>query len=475
MQLAPFTYKKRSWCLILLFFVSDTGCKKFVTINPPTTQTTTATVFSNSSTATTAMTSIYSQMVNQQYTYYYAYYLGLAADELTNYSTNFSATQFYANALNSTTSFSGNLWSAAYNLIYQANAVISGLNASTSIYPSIKNQLTGEALFTRAYWNFYLVNLFGEVPIVTTTDYATVSLLKRSPEAQVYQQIVADLISAQSLLNENYVDATDTAVTSLRIRPNKYAATALLARVYLYTGDFSDAVTQATAILNQTTLYSLDSLNGVFLIQSPEAIWQLQPANPGLNTPEGANFILTTNPQNGTQNASTISPQLLGAFEPGDNRRANWIDSIISGGTTYYFPFKYKVQSASSFTEYSVVLRLAEQYLIRAEANAQLNNLTAAQTDLNAIRSRAILPPTTATTQADLLTAIQHERQIEYFTEWGHRWLDMKRSQTINSIMGGPTGVCAAKNGIWAATDSLFPIPQSDRLNDPNLTQNQGY
>jgi hypothetical protein len=75
--------------------------------------------------------------------------------------------------------------------------------------------------------------------------------------------------------------------------------------------------------------------------------------------------------------------------------------------------------------------------------------------------------------QAD--SAILHERQVELFAEWGHRWFDLIRTGTVNSVMGSPGNVCAMKRGVWNANDTLYPIPQSEIKNDVNLTQNLGY
>ena len=123
-------------------------------------------------------------------------------------------------------------------------------------------------------------------------------------------------------------------------------------------------------------------------------------------------------------------------------------------------------------SEYIIVLRLAEQYLIRAEARAQQGNLTGAIEDLDIIRARAGLPHTAATTREDLLHAIAHERQVELFTEWGHRWFDMKRTNTIDIIM---PAVCEQKGGTWDSRWSLYPIPLKEVQRAPNIKQNPGY
>jgi starch-binding outer membrane protein, SusD/RagB family len=465
-----------------LLMVTSINCKKFVQIGPPDTLLVTANVFNNGATATSAMTSIYTQMFSNSESFNMAQDLGLLADELTNYSAAATQLQFYTNAMIAINS--NGEWTNAYNYIYQANAIIAALQGNDNIIPAVSQQLTGEALFIRAFWHFYLTNEYGDVPLVTTTLYTVNESISRTPQAQVYVQIIQDLKNAQSLLNINYVDGSDTTVTTERTRPTKAAAQALLARAYLYTGKYDSAQAQATLVINNSNLYVLDSIlsptnstyspNSPFLMNSTEAIWQLYTPQPASdNTNDAQNFILQGAPSNTADNSTTISPQFLSSFETGDLRRSNWIDSVP--GTTYYYPYKYQAYNTASPSEYTMVLRLAEQYLIRGEAEANLGDSTDAITDLNVIRHRAGLSAYNSLINGSLLTAILHERQVELFTEWGNRWFDLIRTGTINTVMGSPENVCQAKGGVWNSTSELFPIPQSEILDDPNLTQNAGY
>src|SRR5262249_9182339 len=152
------------------------------------------------------------------------------------------------------------------------------------------------------------------------------------------------------------------------------------------------------------------SLNNVFLKNSKETIWQIAtplPSSSNLNTVDGYNYILQGAPATGGALSQTLSTQLLNSFEANDQRKINWVGSKTAGGNTYYFPYKYKVYTSSTISEYTMVLRLAEQYLIRAEARAQLGNTTGAVADLNVIRRRAGLTDYGgSTTQASLLSAI---------------------------------------------------------------------
>ncbi len=468
------------WGLLLLLMV-HTGCKKLIEVDAPVTSTNAANVYVSDATATAVLTGIYANISNGSIGMAGATFTGmsllpaLSADELTIYNLSVSALlpPYYRNDLTKLTS--NNFWGGIYSAIFAANSAIEGLNNSTGLTPLVKRQLLGEASFIRAFSYFYLVNLYGDVPLVMTTDWKVNARLARAPQSQVYQQIFNDLKDAQNLLSKDYLDATLLHTTTERVRPTQWAATALLARAYLYTRQWDSAEAQATAVIDHSALYSLDTLNGVFLKNSTEAIWQLQPVwnDVNSNTGEGALFILPPTGPDITNYPVYLSSNLLNSFETGDQRRSNWVDSVIAGGVTYDYAFKYKIGKVNtSVQEYSMILRLAEQYLIRAEARAQQNNITGAQADLDMIRSRAGLPNTTAGDQTSLLAAIFHERQVELFTEWGHRWLDLKRTNTIDAVMNI---VAPQKGGSWSPYKAWYPIPQAEINLDLHLVQNTGY
>jgi starch-binding outer membrane protein, SusD/RagB family len=434
------------------------------------------TVYASNATAAAAFTSIYDRLASGGLATgnnSISLEVGLAADELKNYSVDPVLSQFYGNSLSSTPNVY--FWPEIYQQIYVANAAIEGLEKSSAVTPNFKKQLLGEARFMRAFLYFYAVNLYGDVPLALTTDYRVNNVLKRTPKADVYEQIVADLKEAQSLLGEEYLTPTNSN-TSERVRPNKGAATALLSRVYLYMNKWTDAETQAASLIDNSLYTLIPDLDEVFVANSNEAIWQLQPVAPGYNTLDAYYFVLTSPPGTG-QLSVALSPYLLNKFETGDSRFNSWVGSFTDpvAGQTYKYPNKYKINTidvSKPVTEYVMVLRLAEQYLIRAEARANIGNLSGAAEDLNVIRKRAGLPDVLFTTQSDLLEAIYHERQIEFFSEWGHRWFDLKRAGTINAIMNTITPL---KGGVWKSTAQLLPIPLSETKINPNLTQNIGY
>lgn len=452
-----------------------TACRKAVEVAPPITSLVSANVFQNNTTASAAVTGIYSDMVS--YTSFLgggnigvSCIMGLSADELQYYGTTSLWEQIYQNAQLSTNPPA--IWTPLYNYIYQANSAIEGLSSSTGVTTALRQQLVGEAKFIRAFCLFYLVNVYGNVPLATTTNYQVNNTLSRAPAAKVYEQIVSDLKDAQDSLSINFLDPSGN-VTPERVRPNSAAATALLARAYLYMGDWVDAEAQATTVLGQTGTYGLsENLDSTFLMNSEEAIWQLQAITPNYNTLDGYFFILNAAPGNGL-NSVALNADLLGSFEIGDLRRAHWVDSVNVTSGTFYFPYKYKVGQSFTVTEYTMVLRFAEQYLIRAEARANQGNVTGAMDDINVLRNRAGLTAlSNSLSQPQALAAIAHERQVELFTEWGHRWFDLRRTNSIDQTMDT---VCPQKGGTWNTSAQLFPIPLTEIQANGNLVQNQGY
>jgi hypothetical protein len=454
------------------------SCKKLIDIDPPTSTITTDEVFKDSIDADAAISGLYSRMINSNGNMYFgngaiSIVTGSSADELINFRADPGALQFYLNQLSADNGqVSALFWSEAYPTIYHANACIEALEASSGIKQETKNKLISEAKFIRAFCYFYLDNMFGDVPYINSTLWAKTSLVSRSPQEEIYEKIIQDLEDAQNYLSSDYSISNGE-----RTRANKWAAIALLSRVNLYLNKNSEAASLSTMVINNSGgLYNLTGdINAVFLTNSDEAIlqWKLNTDYfPFTATTEGNKIIPRTHTSDPYY---YLSNQLLNSFDSNDKRRSAWIDSTIYEGITYYFPFKYKIGPTERVvgggaSEYYMVLRLAEQYLIRAEANTQLGDFYKAAADLNLIRERAGLSDYTGSLDKDsLMTAIIHERQVELFAEWSHRWFDLKR-------WGIAAGVLSANKGFTVnQTALLYPIPQGELTNDPNLVQNPGY
>lgn len=441
------------------------GCEDFVEVETPPSQLTADGVFDSTPTANAAMANVYAGfrdgglMTGRPNGM--SSLMGGYADDLDYYGqTGSSMERFFDNDLLATDGVVNTFWAFSYNQIYAANAVVAGVSQSSGILPADKDRLIGEGLFARAWLHFHLVNLFGDVPYVTSTDYLVNANVPRLAAAQVYERIIADLEEALPLLPLTYN-------TVRRIKPNHWVAQAFLARVYLYAGRWAEASNAASAVLNHTELFNLNpSVNSVFLRGSGETIWQLQPVSSNANTAEGATFIFAAGPPPNM----ALTENLVASFEAGDLRRTSWIQEVTTGGQTWYHAYKYKQQSTTSTSqENSVMMRLAELYLIRAEARVRQGETLAGKEDLDVIRSRAGLAASGAVTQADLLDAILKERRAELFTELGHRFFDLKRFGTADGLLG-------AVKPNWDATDVLLPIPETEILRNPNLgSQNPGY
>lgn len=443
----------------IVFFPSS--CKKFVQVSLPKNQLVSSTVFADSAGANAAIAGIYVNMM-QSYALAFAsggitLYTGLAGDELYESGNNTTDEAFYNNAITIINGDNAVLWENAYQYIYDANACIEGINSSTGITLSAKKSLSAEAYFIRSFLYFNLVNLYGGVPLVTTTDYNVGRLIGQSSQSQVYTQIIGDLLTAQANLPQNSNGNT---------RANYYAATALLAKVYLYNSHYSDADMEAEKVINSGNYTLATDLNAVFLSSSPETIWSFAPVVPNQNTWEGYFFVPTSA---GVTPTYILTNSLMNSFEAGDLRKAAWINADTVSGQVYPYPYKYKAGETSvTPTENYVVLRLAEQYLIAAEAKANSNDLAGATTYLNIIRQRAGLPVKSSLDQASLLLAIEQERRSELFCEWGNRWFDLNRTKRAAAVF-------AADKPNWKPDAAIFPVPQAEITANPNLKQNPGY
>lgn len=445
------------------------SCKKFIDVGPPSNQLLTSSAFASDASAISAVSGIYSRMIDYQGQgfasgglYSITCITALSSDELVSYA---SQDEFAANSIfpdNGILNYS--LWSEPYRYIYSANLIIEGVEKYQGVTTTVKKQLQGEARFIRAFTYFYLVNMFGDVPFPLTTYYKTNASAKRTRISEVYNQIIKDLIDAQSLLSGDYAHSSGE-----RIRPNKMAATAMLARVYLYNKQWEKAEIEATKVIDDPQYQLGENLNEVFLKNSKEAIWQLKPTNPGYNTNEGLCFRLTNSPV--VTGSFSLNPTMIKAFELSDKRRLAWIDSVSVDNQKFYFPSKYKIKGGNGepLSEYSMVLRLAEQYLIRAEARINLEDVEGSKKDLNEIRHRAGLTEYLSTEKHEINKAIIRERCAELFIEWGHRWFDLKRLNIADQFLS------ALKAPNWQPTDVLFPIPQAEILNNSNVKQNLGY
>ncbi len=438
------------------------SCEKYVDLDVSPDKLTVEDTYSTDASATSAVLALYSYYPTTYCVGYFSYLGGIYSDELQYTGSTAELMQFGQSSVSTTNSNNENyLWIYPFQVIRQANLTIAGVTNSATITTAAKNQLLGESKFFRAWLNFNMVNYLGDIPLAVNTSELENAYLPRSTTEAVYTQIVSDLKDAQSTLPEAYAGTA-----AMKLRVNKWAATALLARTYLYQKDYANAEAQATQVIS-SGVYSMTALSNAFINTSTETILQF-------STLYGASTFGGTY----RTSAATLTPptyvlqaDFMKSFETGDNRKTAWVDSIAYNGVKYYRILKYKQNTATATAtgnEYNVILRLAEQYLIRAEARAQQGNITGAQADLNVVRTRAGLAGTTAASQPDLLTAILNERKVELFGEYSQRWFDLKRTGKADAVM-------SALRSTWKSTNVLMPIPYNQILLNDKLTQNPGY
>jgi hypothetical protein len=460
--------------LLAFTMLFSTGCEKIIDIDPPLNQVTTDQVFASDKLATAARSAMFSSLSqtptqSQNLTTYSS----LQGDDLLYLSNVVLLQEFNNNSYTILSTGQSSIFSDWYANIYRANAIIEGLKSATGTSELIRTRYTAEAKFIRAYCYFNLVNTYGDVPLVLTTDPTFSAFLPRETSANVYVQIITDLIDAKTNLLSDY-----SATANDRVGVNKFVATALLARVYMFTGNYAAAETNASEVI-ASSLYGLVPKatmgTGVFVKNSIESIWQMSPPIVTTNqyTNEAGVFIpstLTTLTTYGYR----IDPKFIGLFTPSDQRRISWMGSGTFANEVYTYPFKYKYRTnalavAASVSEYQVVMRLAEQYLIRAEARARIGtNLTGALNDLNAIQTRAGATLTTAADATTLISDIALENRKEFFCEQAFRWYNLKRTGQADAVLG------ALKAG-YRPISKLLPIPQAATDANYNLTQNPGY
>lgn len=437
------------------------ACDSFLETGPPKDQVSAENAFQDPKSAEATILGLYSNMNsfnNQFNSGLLAILMASTADDY--YSAFTSYDEYKLNNITSNSSYLDRLWIQPYGFIGHANKIIEGIEKS-SLPEKVKKQISGEARFARSFQYFYLVNLFNKIPLVKTTDVEEANSIGQSTMEDIYRFLIEDLNQAEADLEEQYQG-------SERVRPNKKTASSLLARVYLYKGDWENAEIHSTKVIEDSRYKLLDNLNDVFLKTSQEAIWQIQTVNKstaGVNTWEGFTFVPANPTARGYYN---VFESTMDSFEQQDKRKQDWLKPYTIASGTYYLPYKYKVRTniGNPVTEYNMVLRLAEQYLIRAEARLKLNKKALALSDINIIRKRAGLQPLVEPlSDEQVALAIEKEKHLELLGEWGHRWFDLNRTKRAVTVL-------SQTKGNFTQDDTRIPIPQSILMSNPQLKQN---
>ena len=378
-------------------------------------------------------------------------------------------------------------WSAYYSMVKNANFILKELGSATVLSDAQKNALIGEARFLRAFAYFNLVQLYGDVPLRTepVEDFSNVQI-PRSPQADVYNLILEDLTFAEANMPDNAQQG----------RVYKLVATALSARVYLtmagnplnQTQYYANAKEKALAVINSGKFMLLDDYSKVFhnSTYTSESIWEqtFQPVIGGnvmhafSSTAPGHAYILVP------------APWFINSFPVGDQRKAWGIvqNYATPGGVLPPFYHKFvntdfidngATVSQTQNLDYTIpILRLAEMYLIAAEAENEINGPANAYQYINIIRTRARVNKSDPTNVPDLSglskdqfrDAVLMERKWELHLE-GSTWYDLKRTGTLNRIQTIRGANLVHPIGTY---NNTWYIPDVEIQNN-NIPQNPAY
>lgn len=450
------------YILLLLILASFTpSCKKYLDTKPIGAVSDEAPIIDKAS-AETALRGVYRQLASSGY--YGETYVTLGyfpSGDIKNLTTGGAANlvnvNFRADDVNFNTA-----WNAIYGTINRANHVISKVPSVEDplLTQELKDKYVGEAKFIRALAYFDLARAWGGVQLVLepTSSLVNRPALKRSSLEDTYNQVLTDLQDAEQLLPESLN----------RIRATKRTVWALRARLHLYREEWALAEEYATKLIDISTDYSLVKPFSAWfknnVVSTPESIFELEYS--AIN-PSAIRAQMQHPTKGGTYRYAPNDRfvELLNDSLVSGGRKA-LIGSVTQGGTTIWFGDLYYRLPA---TDPAYIFRIAEMYLIRAEARAHLNNTAGSLADLNEIRKRAQVPELNLATSGELLLAIENERRVEFAFE-AHRWFDLARTNRAETVLE------ALDPNTKVETYELhFPIPITQIQLDNSLIQNEGY
>ncbi|QIG90357.1 RagB/SusD family nutrient uptake outer membrane protein [Chryseobacterium sp. POL2] len=447
--------------VILMILCSVLSCDKLVDVDVPQNQMDKSTVFENNQTAYAALSSLYADLQKNSPLAgdKIAPFLSVYTDDLISYSQNTpnSTYDLYTNLLIDTNDSVYTIWSAAWQQIYLANSILESLEKSTSLSQDVHDNIMGETLFIRSLVYFYLNQVYGDIPYITSTNYTINMSLSKRPETELLELIRLDFQKAASLLKDDYRNAE-------RLYPNKKVVALMLAKVAILQKKWSVAEVFLNDVLNFSLYQPEKDIKKVFLKSGKHILWQLKPLKEGVPTPEGSLYYFN----NAAPTLYSLSPDLVGQFTDMDLRKVNWITAVSSNSNTWYRSSKYKNLSANT-DEYSIIFRIDEAYLLMAETLIRQGRSLEAIPFINVSRKRAGLAGLSGVYSSDnLMLELALEYRREFFVEQGHRFFDLKRLGLLSLL--------SANKPNWKSHNQLWPIPQRDILLNRNLNpQNDGY
>ncbi|SDF10576.1 RagB/SusD family nutrient uptake outer membrane protein [Chitinophaga filiformis] len=442
----------KSLIRILPLVLLLSSCKDFLDVEPRDSVSDDATIVDEAS-AQTAVRGVYRELGDDAYYGSLFQTIGyLSGDNIQWTGSQSVIQQFISHNVKADNANVATVWAGIYSTINRANQVIDKVPGVTdaTFTQDEKNALIGEAYFIRALAYFDLARTWGGVQLVlkATTNINDTKGLKRSSLEQTYAQILSDLQTAEPLLPE----------TTNRYRATRKTVWALMARFYLYRENWEQAEAYSSKLIEDAKYSLIKPYSAFFannVVATNESIFEISYSANNVNAHRG----YWQPPANGGTRQWAPNDAFIALINDpaiGGNRKAA---VAITNQGLWYGNFYYR----SPATDPAYVLRIAEQYLIRAEARAQLGELEGALTDLDAVRDRAGLTASTATSQGDILVAIENERRLEFAFE-PHRWYDLVRTNRAATVLG-----------VTDARRYLMPIPAVELSADGALDPNPGY
>jgi hypothetical protein len=386
------------------------------------------------------------------------------------------------------------IWQSCYSGIEKANWVLLKVPA-TNMDTARRNVILGEAYYMRAFYLWTLTRNFGDIVVKTSPSTSLdTAIVGKSTQAEAFKQIYLDLDQASSRLPSYSADIQ-------KGRPSKEVAMALYAKTALYAQDWATALNEAELVLSSGKYSLMANVLDVYNVSKEDAarqenMWafECESTSPGFST----QIIGLYGPKNsdGPAYAATsygsafVYQAFFDSFNPVDKRRklldTNYINKLgqvvaqkdITPITKKGVLLKKYMDPNSVGASGAInipILRLADVYLIAAEASAQLNGPSAASYGyINTVRARAGLPDLSAgLDKAQFVDSVLQERSWELFGE-GDRWYDLTRTNTFLQVI--PTAV----NDVFPTRSPqkkhrYFPIPLDEINANPKLEQNSDW
>ena len=353
-----------------------------------------------------------------------------------------------------------NLWASIYNTVYVANFILEKLPTVPGIKSAERDRVMAVAHFLRGYAYFIALHTYGGVPQVLNTSIDENRNIPRASKEEINALILSDYTTALGKLPD---------VAANPGYAGNYAVRAALAKFYLYNKDWAKAESYSNDVISSNR-FKLDTAYSIIVEKDfpGESIFEVGYTiidDPGTDGNVGLNNLFEGRREIIPSNQVVLS---LASTESGDRFSSITFNANnLTGNDNGWEVAKYGTKDADNNNV--VVFRLAEQYLIRAEARTQQGNTSAAIDDINVLRKRAKAPLLSSSTQNQMISIVEEERKYELAFE-GHRWYDLVRTGRASQVM-------PLFNTNWKSTYELWPIPQREIQNNPALVgdQNPGY